>query len=117
MTEQEQKNINDRIFEKIKNGQVKMRPKLYFVLKSLIFALGIVLASILVLFLFSFIVFCLKLGGIWFLPKFGFRGLGIFFISFPWFLILLALFLIFLLEIIAKKYSFVYKRPIIFSLI
>jgi len=118
MDEQEKKSsLTDKVLEKIKGGQIKMRPKFYFVLKTVLLAVGFFVAGSLVLFLISFISFHLRASGIWYLPGFGPRGWGIYLRLMPWFLILAGLILILILEILAKRFSFVWRRPIIYSLL
>jgi len=117
MNNQEQKSIKERILEKIETGQVKMRPKIYFLLKTMLIVGGIFLISGFIIFLISFIHFHLRITGLWYLPSFGFRGLGIYFRLLPWFLILISLILILILEILAKRFSFVWRRPIFYSLL
>lgn len=118
MKNNSQKNdINQKIFEKIKDGKIKMTPKFYFFLKTVFLIIGGVFLMFFIIYLISFIIFSLRATGILFLPKFGFWGLGFFFNSLPWLLILISVFLIILLEMFAKKFSFVYKRPIIYSLL
>jgi len=114
---QEQKSIKERVLEEIKSGRIKIRPKFYFVLKTVLLAVGFFMAGALVLFLISFISFHLRASGIWYLPGFGPRGWGIYLRLMPWFLILAGLILILILEILAKRFSFVWRRPIIYSLL
>ena len=107
--------LRNKIMEAIQAGDVHMRPKWQFVL---ITALGVLGASILLLSLIytvSLIVFFLRESGAWFLPAFGARGWFDFFRSLPWFLIAMLVLLGLLLELLVKKYSFVYKNPILIS--
>ena len=83
--------ITGEVLEKIKSGQVKMRPKAHFVLKTALVALGFILIILFVLYLISFIVFTLRMSGIWFAPGFGLYGIKIFLFSLPWLLILIAI--------------------------
>lgn len=117
MNNQEQKSIKERVLEKIKSGQVKMRPKIYFILKTILIGGGILGFGIFVVFLISFIKFHLRASGIWYLPGFGFRGLRIYLRLLPWFLIFISAVLILVLEILAKRFSFVYRQPIFYSLL
>ncbi len=112
---QEQKSIKERVLEKIKSKHIKMRPKFYFVLKTVLLAVGFFMVGALVLFLISFISFHLRASGIWYLPGFGPRGWGIYLRLMPWFLILAGLILILMLEILSKRCSFVWRRPVIYS--
>ena len=117
MENKDQKAIKEKILEKIKSGGVKMKPKIYFVLKSFLITGGILLFFVFLLFLVSLIHFHLRASGLWYLPRFGSHGLGIYFKSLPWFLILFCLILVFVLEIFSRKFSFVWKRPLIYSLL
>jgi hypothetical protein len=51
------------------------------------------------------------------LPKFGLTSFGSYIKLLPWFLILSCIVLIAVLEILAKRFSFIYRRPIVYSLI
>jgi hypothetical protein len=115
MEEQNQKSIGAAVFEKIKSGQVKMHPKIYFVLKSVLAVLAVVIFVLFILYLVSFIIFSLRASGTWFMPRFGFPGLKIFFISLPWVPIAIAGVLVVLLEVLAKRFNFIYRKPIIYS--
>lgn len=118
LNNQQQKNsISDKILNKIRSGEVKMRPKIYFILRAVLIVLGVVAVALFALFLISFINFNLRASGSWFLPGFGFRGLGIFFSSLPWLLILIAVLLIIVLEVLVKQFSFAYRRPILYSIL
>lgn len=114
---QEQKSVRDTIFEKIKSGEIKMQPKIFFIFKAILVILGVVLVIFFILFLVSFIGFKIRATGALFLPIFGFFGMRTFFSSLPWILIIIAAILIFALEVFAKNFTFVYRRPIIYSII
>lgn len=112
-----EKEFKEKILEKIKKGEVKMKPKIYFVLKTILFAGIFGLFLIFSFFFLSFIHFHLISSGIWYLPKFGIEGFFVFLKSLPWFLMILAIFLILILEILSRKFSFSFKRPILISLL
>lgn len=97
--------ISEKILEKIKFGQIKMRPRLYFVFKLVLLIFGVLLALGLALFLTSFFFFTLRMGGIWF----DLRG--------PWSVLLFVLVLVILLEILLSRFKFAYQRPLIYSLL
>ena len=109
--------ISDKIFNKIKKEQIKMRPKIYFILRAILVALMTILVAFFILFLVSFILFNLRASGAWFVPRFGFGAMGIFIKSLPWLFILIALILIVVLEILVKRFSFAYRRPILYSVL
>jgi hypothetical protein len=118
MNNQEQKiSINEKVLNRIRSGDIKMRPKIYFILRLILLSLGLLVLFSFIIYLVSFIVFSLRSTGVWFLPKFGFPGIKILFSSLPWLLVLAAAILIIILEIFAKHLAFVYRRPIVYSLL
>jgi hypothetical protein len=114
---QMEKSIKEQVLEKIKRGEVKMQPKIYFLLKTLFIIGSIFLIFGLVIFLLSLIDFHLRVSGIWYLPRFGLRGLGLSLRLLPWFLIFLSLVLILILEILARRFAFVWRKPVFYSLL
>lgn len=107
--------MQKRVLEAIRAGQVKMRPKWHFILKAILAALGGALLLIAVLYLTSFILFISRQTGVLFMPIFGVKGWHVFFASLPWLLIVLLLVFILVLEILVKRYSFAYRRPLLYS--
>lgn len=116
MNESSQDNSSRQIIEKIKSGQVKVRPRALFVFKDIILAVAAVLCFLAVVFLASFTLFVVRSNGAWLLTSFGWPGVRIFLISLPWVLFLVAAFFIFLLEYLLKRSGFVWRRPLIYSL-
>ncbi|MFH0852662.1 MAG: hypothetical protein V1845_03605 [bacterium] len=116
MEEPQNKSLQNLILEKIKSGKAKMRPRWHFILKAGLFVAGFVIATFALLYLTSFILFILRQTGVWFLPAFGWRGMGVFLISFPWLLILVGIIFVILLEIMVRHYSFAYRKPLLYSL-
>ena len=117
MNNQEQKSISDTVLNKIKSKEVKMRPKYYFILRTILTVLSIFAVTLFVLYLISFIFFILRASGIWFLPEFGFSGIKVFLTSLPWVLILIVVTLIIILEVLTKRFTFVYRKPIFYSML
>ena len=109
--------LADRVLNKLENSQVKMRPKAYFVLRTILIALAIIVIALFALYLTSFIVFALRASGLWYLPKFGFNGIGALITLLPWLLILIAVLLIIVMEMLVKYFAFAYRRPILFSML
>jgi hypothetical protein len=107
--------LKNKILESIKRGEVKMRPRWHFVLRSTLFALGCILVFLATLYISSFIIFALHKNGIWFASVLGAQGLRVLLSSLPWVLILLAVLFIALLEFLVKKSSFGYRRPLLYS--
>jgi hypothetical protein len=115
MTQQNIKQIKDAILARIKNGQVSMRPKWHFVLKTLLIAVGGVLVLLAALYLVSFMVFVTRQSGAWFGTGFGGPGFGALLRSLPWTLIVLSLIFIALVEVVARRYAFAYRQPLLYS--
>lgn len=107
--------IKDGVLKAIADGRVRMRPKWQFITKTVLLIVGAALLTLTVLYLVSLIEFVLRRTGVWFVPYFGPSGYGIFFMSLPWVLILLAAIFMLLLEILVKRYSFAYARPFLYS--
>lgn len=107
--------MDSDIIEKIKSGEVKMKPKTYFILKGVLFGFGLVLILFFTIFLFSFVLFVARLNSILFFSTFGLWGLKTFLISFPWASFFVAVGSVLLLEILTKKLTKVYRYPIIYS--
>ena len=109
--------ISDNVISQIKSGAIKMKPRSYFMLRGFLLGGGIFLLFLFVVYLASFIVFSLRISGVWFLPLFGVLGARILLGSLPWVLILLSVALIIAIEIFAERVPFIYKKPVILSLV
>lgn len=110
-------NPKDAVLEQIRAGAVRMRPKMYFMLKASAVAAVATLVLALSIFLASFIVFGLRLNGSDSLLGFGSRGFVTFLQLFPWPLALLDLALIVALEWLLRRFRFAYSRPVLYLLI
>ncbi len=95
------------IIEKIKKGEIKMRPKWHFILKTLLVILGAVVACLFALFLVSFIFFSVR----------GARGPLPALFALPWILVFLSVILIVVLELLVRYFSFGYRRPILYTVL
>ena len=93
-----------------------MKPRWHFVLKSLSLLFGVAVALLLAVYIISFILFFLRQSGVGFMPLYGFRGVSLFVMNSPWLLIALAGALIGVLQVLVKKHSFSFKRPLLYSL-
>ena len=108
---------NNKIIEKIKRDDIKMKPKMYFILKGLLVVLGFIIVFLLSFFIMSLIIFKLQNDGSLLLPGFGLVGMKILFTSFPWVLLILVLLFIAVLETFAGSFKLVYRKPLIYSVI
>ena len=109
--------IANNVIHQIKDDKIKMRPKIYFILKSVAIAIGIFFTALFILYLISFIIFALRASGVWYLPGFGLRGIGASFALLPWLLILTSVILIIILEILVKHFAFAYRKPVLYSIL
>jgi hypothetical protein len=109
-------NIKDTIVEKIKAGEVAMRPRWRFMLETTLFAVGAVLSALVAVYLASFVLFALKESGLWFAPGLGMRGFTFFLLGSPWLLISVFLLFLFILYLLVTHFSFSYRRPLLYSI-
>lgn len=109
--------IKKQILNKINTGEVEMRPRWHFVLETVLVMSGVILVTMGLLYVLSFIVFFLRQSGLAFAPSFGIRGIVVFLYSSPWLLILSALVFLLALEILVRKYSFGYRTPLLYMLL
>lgn len=109
--------LKEKILDKIKKGEIKMKPKTFFALKIIGAVFALLVCLLLAIYLISFVSFCSQANGLGLLGGFGFRGFQRIFFALPWLLILLCFLFLFIFEIIAKKFSFVWKKPLIYSLL
>ena len=114
---QEKNHIAEKVLGKIKRRKIKMKPRMHFVFGAALLALGVLVLILFIPYLISLIAFSLRVSGVLFLPKFGFPGIRMMVGSLPWLLILITTLLIVLLEMFAQKFTFVYRKPAIYSLI
>ncbi len=117
MEKKNKKLIKENIVSKIERGELKMRTKSYFILKSFLIFGSLSLFFLFTLYIGSLVVFVLRANNILFFYGTGFHGIKTVIFSFPWYLVLLALILIVFLEIIGKNFRVVYRKPLIYSLI
>ena len=115
--ENNKKSLESEILAKIRSGRLKMKPKWRFLLRAGLFAVAGIAALLASLYLLSFVIFMLRRTGIWFVPIFGFPGWFTFLASFPWLVIIFALLMVFVLEMLITRYSFAYRRPLVYSLL
>jgi len=113
----QKKSITEQITVAVKNGELKMRPKWYFVLKAALWIVGASVALFALLYLASLVMFILRKTGILIAPLFGWHGVFVFLTSLPWMLVLLVLFFIIILEILVRHYSFAYRAPLLYSVL
>lgn len=109
--------VRDDVISKIEQGEVKMKSKRYFVSKTVLIFGFTALFSLLALYTGSFIFFILEENAILTLSNMGIEGLKLAILSFPWHLVVLVLSVTVLVEVMLKRFSFIYKRPLIYSML
>ncbi|MEK7545473.1 MAG: hypothetical protein AAB554_00175 [Patescibacteria group bacterium] len=109
--------LKTKVLAAIESGKVTMRPKWHFLLKTALIAAGVVFLTLTLVYLVSFIIFAMRESGAWYLTPFGLRGLQAFLTAAPWLLILVALAIFAILEVLVRRFSFAYRRPLLYSVI
>lgn len=113
--ENSENSVSSKIEEAIKSGQVKMRPRWYFILKTALAISGGLFVLLTILYLASLIIFISRQSGAWFAPAFGIGGMYIFLSHLPWLLVFLAVVFIIVLELLASHYPLAYRQPLLYS--
>ncbi len=109
--------VEEKIFEAIKSGQAKMRPRWYFILQALLMATTGVVLFLFIIFFVSLVAFALQVSGAWSAPNFGLPGWYLFIQSLPLILILLLVLFTFATTVLARRYPFAYQRPVFYLLL
>ncbi len=113
----EHKEMRKDVMSAIESGKARMRPRWHFLLFSGFGFVGSLIVLLSMVYLFSLAMFFMRESGAWFAPSFGSRGWFAFFYSTPWLLLaLLAAFLV-LLEVLVRRYRFVYQKPLLASVL
>lgn len=115
--EEKNEQFNKEILSQIKERKVEMKPHWIFILRTILGVLGAILVSLCLVFLVSFIFFGLRKSGVMLAPGFGPQGFFLFMMSLPWVLILISAAFLIVLQILINKYAFIYKKPIIYSVL
>jgi hypothetical protein len=109
--------IRDAIMQRIQDGQARMRPRWHFLLLSALTALGALIAFLALLFAASLVLFFLRESGALYLSGLGSRGWWDLMRSLPLSILLLLLLFVVILEVLVRRYAFVYKKPLLASVL
>ncbi|MFZ1988039.1 MAG: hypothetical protein WAV21_03360 [Minisyncoccia bacterium] len=109
-----QNEIQHEVLERIRSGELRMKPRLFFVLKAVLVVFVAALILLVSVWLASFISFGLRVSGHDSLLGFGTQGSLIFLTIFPWWSALLDLILIVLLGWLLRRFKFGYRRPLLY---
>jgi len=99
----------ENVLNKITNGDVRMRPRMYFVLQVLAIAALSVVIFVLTSFILSFIFYSIVEGGEHNLLSFGLQGIWLFILIFPWPLLILDIVGLVALRFLLQRFKAVYQ--------
>ncbi len=108
--------MKEKILEKIRNDNVSMYSRGYFLLRLVGLAVVSLSVLLITIFIFNFIFFGLRLNGHESLLSAGPRGLLLFLHVFPWFWLALDCVLILGLEWMLRHFRFGYRIPVLYLL-
>ncbi len=109
--------IGKRVMAELESGRIKMKPRWYFVMKSALLGVFVVLLLLSLIYLGSLVIFVFRANDLFLISQFGWTGWRLVLSSFPWYLVIGAAVLIVVIELTAKRSTFVYRRPLIYSLL
>jgi len=107
--------FKEDILNKIKSEKVKMKPKLYFIVRPILFVFGLIMIIVFSIYFLSFLFFIFKINDGWALTSFGLRGVLALLMSLPWGIISFILLLMVVLETLLFRFSSVYRKPVLYS--
>jgi len=107
--------FKDGVLNKIKSDKVRMRPKLYFIVRPILFVLGLIMIIVFSIYFLSFLFFIFRINDGWALTTFGLRGVLALFMSMPWGIISFILLFMVVLETLLFRFSSVYRKPVLYS--
>jgi len=111
--EKKNKDISKKVMEQIEKEKIKMRPKVFFILGSIILGTGLAFVFSLSTVFINLVIFRLKVHAPFDYLHFGKAGLRPFYSVLPIFPLLLAILFIILGSVLIKKYDISYKKSYI----
>lgn len=109
-------NLTNNILTKIQAGDIAMKPRWHFVLRTVLVTVGSIFFVLLLMYTVSFIVFMLRFSGAAFVPFLGGGGLAAMLLAIPWLLVVLAFIFVVVLEILVQRFSVARQTPILYSI-
>lgn len=110
--EKELDNIKNNVMDKIHNGEVKMKPKIYFMLGSALTLIGVILSSITSIFLVGLVRFSIRSNGV--MSQYKIDQMVR---NFPWWTTVLAILALVLGIWLIRKYDFSYKANFLYIIL
>lgn len=109
-TRSKEKDIKDLVMKEISKGEIKMRPKAYFVLGSFLLIFGIFISLIFSSVFIHGAIFKFRTFTPFSYFRMGMGGMRPFFLTFPWIPLFISMGCIYLGYLLLKKYDFSYKK-------
>lgn len=106
--------MDQDVIKKIESGEIKMRPKSYFVWRSVLVIGSAVFVFLVSALIVGLVFFAMRESGATVLPGLGAAGWRELLNIFPWITIILAVLLTFALSVILRRYSFAYRKPLLY---
>jgi hypothetical protein len=103
------------ILERIQRGELTMRPRWHFVLRSILIFLCIAAVSVVTIYSACLFAFITTTSGREFIPMVALPDYGVFVLSSPWILLVLMIGFMATLEILVRKYTFGYRKPLLYT--
>jgi hypothetical protein len=110
MDKNSQQQLADRLHELIREKQIRMRPRAYFVVSAVLFGAGLSLTIALAILYIGTIVFRLRIHAPFLFLQAGRSGWSVFFATFPWLPFLCAGIAIVASIMIMRRYDFSYRH-------
>lgn len=110
-------NLKIKILESVQKNNLKMIPKWKFLLYSSLGVIGLAFTFMLMVFVFSLILFLLSRYGFMYLPLFNFMASIHALAAIPLVLLVCTIALLILIEVISRHYSFSFRRPLAVTLL
>jgi hypothetical protein len=108
--------IQQSVLAKIQQHEVRMRPRIFFMLKIASIIILTVLVLVLSILICNFIFFTIRLNGHDALLSFGGSGILLFLQFFPWDLFFLDAIALFCLWLLVRQFKFGYRSPWLYAL-
>lgn len=105
MSEDNKDSIKNNVIKAIQDGKVAMRPKWHFILNAGLLFIGTVLALLALVYLVSFIIFAQSVS----------HNVTEMLETLPWIVVFLAVVFIIIVEILVRRYSFSYRKPLLYT--
>lgn len=110
------KSLKEKLLMRIQSGEIPMRPRVHFILISSLAVGAILLLVLSAIYLFSLAFFGLDARGAFLMSAFGPRGFWELLVALPLSLLAIGICMLAVSEILARRFAFTYRRPVLYSL-